>query len=156
MTNWFISDQVLESKDTFRKINLREERNGCNHIGLSFMSELFSSYRQSKHCYKKLCSKLASSIPFSHRLYNKCKKWFKRDTLASLRRILLNRSNKDQPYQMVSFSSATCLSASVNIRLYLKSGLHILQLLTMRQASDESCTRHRLTGGGGGVRERVS
>ena len=147
MTNWFISDQVVKSKDAFRRTNLREERNGSNHIGLSYTSELFSTYRQSRHCYKKWCSKLASSIPLSHRLYNKCKKLFKRAILASLRHILLNRSNKDQLYQTVSFSSASCLSASVNIRLYLKSGLRILQLLTMRQASNGSCTRHRLTGG---------
>lgn len=54
----------------------------------------------------------------------------------------------------VFFPPASCLSTSVNIRLYLKSGLRILQLLTMRQASEGSCTRHRLTGGWGGVWEK--
>ena len=154
MTNWFISDQVLKSKDAFRRTNLREERNGSNHIGLSYTSELLRTYRQSKHCYEKLHSKLASSIPLSHRLYNKCKEWFKRAIFASLRHILLNHSNKDQLYQTVSFSPASCLSASVNMRLYLKSRLCILQLLTTRQASNGSCTRHGLTGGWGRVWEK--
>lgn len=123
-------------------------------LGSPTRAKLSSTYRQSRHCYKKLCSKLASSIPLSHRLYNKCKKWFKRTVLASLRHILLNHSNKDQLYQTVSFSPASCLSASVNIRLHLKSGFCILQLLTMRQARDGSYTRHRLTGDWGAVWEK--
>lgn len=129
MTNWFISDQVLKSKDAFRRTNLREERNGSNHIGLSYTSELLSTYRQSRHCYKKLCSQLASSIPLSHRLYNKSKKWFKRAIPASLRHILLNPSNKDQLYQTVSFSPASRLSASVNVRLYLEWAVYFYSSL---------------------------
>lgn len=91
------SSQKMLSKRT----NLREERNGSNHIGLSYISKLSSTHRQSRQCYKKLCSKLASSIPLPHRLYNKCKKWFKRTILASLRHILLNHSNKDQLHQFL-------------------------------------------------------